>query len=135
MNPEIEELIKFRLIEANSSLKEAQVLAEKSLFRGAINRSYYAMFYATLALLATRNLGASKHSGVIALFNKEFVKDGPFPKDLAGALVTAFDVRNKTDYRDFVEAGADQANQLITNATTFIQAVEDIIAPTRPAHP
>jgi len=74
--------------------------------------------------LATNSLSASKHAGVIALFNKEFVKEGRFPKELAKALVTAFDLRNKTDYRDFIEADPDQAKLLLTKAGQFIVAIE-----------
>lgn len=125
----MEELIRFRLTEAKSSLQEAAILASENLFRGSINRSYYAMFYAALALLATKNLSASKHSGIIALFNKEFVKEGAFPRDLAAALTAAFDMRNKTDYRDFVEADAEQANPLLAKAELFIKAVAERTGP------
>jgi uncharacterized protein (UPF0332 family) len=38
-----------------------------------MNRLYYAMFYAVLALLQEKEMGTSKHSGAIALFDREFV--------------------------------------------------------------
>ena len=46
---------------------------------GAANRIYYACFYATVALLLTRNLSSLKHSGVMALFNRHFVRGGLCP--------------------------------------------------------
>jgi uncharacterized protein (UPF0332 family) len=39
-------------------------------------RSYYAMFTAARALLATKHLDSSKHTGVVSLFNQHFVKTG-----------------------------------------------------------
>jgi len=45
--------------QANNTLQEAEILFEKSAFRGTVNRAYYAMFYALLALLATKHLGTS----------------------------------------------------------------------------
>lgn len=45
-------------------------------FSAAVNRAYYAMFYAANALLATKGLERSKHSGVIAAFRQHFVKTG-----------------------------------------------------------
>jgi uncharacterized protein (UPF0332 family) len=44
-------LVNYRLDQAVESLEAAKVLMEKSLFRPSVNRSYYAMFYAVLALL------------------------------------------------------------------------------------
>lgn len=46
-----DELILYRLQQADESIQEAKTLAQNSLWRGAINRAYYAMFYAALALV------------------------------------------------------------------------------------
>ena len=76
MNPEqLRDLVRYRLEQAPvEALTEAA--RDAGAFRGAINRAYYAMFYALLGLPATRQLGASKHSGAIALFDREFVRTG-----------------------------------------------------------
>jgi len=59
-------LIDYRLTEARESLEEAKVLLrEKMSNRSVINRLYYAMFYAVLAILQDKQIGSSKHSGVI----------------------------------------------------------------------
>ena len=50
MNGEITQAIRLRLEQARETLKEADALREHELWRGVINRSYYAMFYAVLAL-------------------------------------------------------------------------------------
>ncbi len=70
MTKNIEALVKYRLEQVDESLEAARVLFEKRLERQSVNRSYYAMFYAVLALLATRKQETSKHSGAIALFDK-----------------------------------------------------------------
>jgi uncharacterized protein (UPF0332 family) len=41
------------------------------------------MFYAVLALLALRKQETSKHTGVISLFDRDFVKPGVFSKELS----------------------------------------------------
>lgn len=64
----VSELVKYRLLEATETLTEAEILRDAGSYRGAVNRAYYAMFYALLGLLATRQLVSSKHSGAIALF-------------------------------------------------------------------
>ena len=57
--------------EDSNSLHEGQ----RSPF-SIVNRSYYAMFYVTLALLQRIRKVPSRHSGVISLFDKEFVLKG-----------------------------------------------------------
>lgn len=53
------------------------------------SRSYYAMFYATQALLLSRELSFSKHSAVIAAFGREFAKQGTVPIELHRYLIEA----------------------------------------------
>ncbi|HEC30894.1 MAG: hypothetical protein DRG59_05990 [Deltaproteobacteria bacterium] len=50
-------LISYRLEQAQESLDAAKLLYENNLFRASINRSYYAMFYSVLALLASKQIG------------------------------------------------------------------------------
>jgi hypothetical protein len=57
-----------------------KALLDNNLIRPSVNRAYYAMFYAVLALLAQGKQENSKHSGAIALFDKDFVKLGIFKK-------------------------------------------------------
>ncbi len=124
---ELNALIKYRLEEASESLEEAEILLKENKLRGAMNRVYYSMFYSALALLASRQLSASKHSGVISVFHKEFVKSGLFPKEVAKFLDVAFDLRNKSDYRDFVLPEKDRIVELIDEAKQFLLQTEKIL--------
>ncbi len=56
-----------------------------------------AAFYAARAILATLGLDSPKHSGVIALFNRHFVKSQLVPTDAARVLVRSFEKRLQTD--------------------------------------
>ena len=71
------------LVRASETLLEAKLLFETGHFNGSVNRLYYAAFYAARALLAIKGLDSSKHSGVISLFNGEFLQGQapvlPFP--------------------------------------------------------
>jgi len=69
MNDRGEELIRYRLSRAEETLEEARLLAENKHGNAAVNRLYYACFYAVLALLIRDGRYSSKHSGVRALFN------------------------------------------------------------------
>jgi len=125
MRPEqLRDLLRYRMGQARETLREATILRDAAAYRGAINRAYYAMFYALLALLATKRLGTSKHSGAIALFDREFVKTEVFPPDLSKALHLAFDRRQVHDYGEMVTMDAEAANETIADAGRFVAAVE-----------
>ncbi|RMF27482.1 MAG: HEPN domain-containing protein [Chloroflexi bacterium] len=51
---------------AHRMLEVARHNLDAGFYASAINRAYYAFFYAANATLATRGLSRSKHSGVIS---------------------------------------------------------------------
>jgi uncharacterized protein (UPF0332 family) len=123
----IKALVRYRLEQADESLQAASILIEKKLLRPSINRSYYAMYYAVLALLAIEKKETSKHSGVISLFDKEFVMKGTFPKELSRWLHAAFDLRQRSDYgADQTVSGSD-AQKALDNAKIFVGRVTTIL--------
>ncbi len=74
MKKEYAELVKYRIEKAKITLMDAKEFFKGVSLESTVNRIYYAMFYAVNALLITKGLFSSKHSGVRALFDKEFVK-------------------------------------------------------------
>ena len=56
---------------AKEALRAAQLNLDNDFYTTAVNRAYYAIFYAANAfLLATKKLARSKHSGVLAAFRQ-----------------------------------------------------------------
>jgi len=118
------ELARYRVQQAEESLDEARfLLAGGKSARSIINRAYYAMFYAVLALLVYEEFSSSKHSGVLSYFNRRFIKGGVFDKSLGLWLGKAFELRQRVDYRERVEPAADQATQVLDQAERFVRAV------------
>ena len=125
MKPEqLQALLRYRLEQAYETLREAEILLAGNALRGTVNRAYYAMFYALLALLATRQLGTSKHSSAISLFDREFVKPGLLSRDLSRQLRLGFNLRQTHDYGEMVEIDRPTAEQSLANAREFVEAVE-----------
>ena len=118
-------LIEYRLTQARDSIREADVLDQSGMSRRSVmNRLYYAMFYAVLALLQEKEMGTSKHSGAIALFDREFVKTGAFPKEMSKALHRAFELRQKGDYMEEAEVTADDVAEIRPVAEQFVESAE-----------
>ncbi len=122
-----EQLITYRLAQADETLAEAEALFQASLWRGTINRSYYAMFYAVLALAVLRQQKTSRHSGLIAFFDRDFVKTGIFEKELSRSLHLAFDRRQTNDYGEVFTVSEAEARQAIDDASTFVGSVENFL--------
>jgi uncharacterized protein (UPF0332 family) len=121
---QLEDLLLYRMEQAHETLREAEILLNESALRGTINRAYYAMFYALLALLATKRLGTSKHSGALSLFDREFVKTGVFPRELSRSLRLAFDRRQTHDYGEMTRINRQIAEEVVMDAKTFVAAIE-----------
>ncbi|MCJ7436034.1 MAG: HEPN domain-containing protein [Anaerolineales bacterium] len=119
-------LIQYRMERAYQTLNTAQLLQEQNTDTASIvNRAYYAMFYAALDLLATIGEETSKHSGVMALFDRHFIKTGVLPKEMGKFLHTAFDVRQTGDYEDKPEISQAMAEQILEFAVKFVKSVEE----------
>jgi uncharacterized protein (UPF0332 family) len=118
-----------RLQQASESLQEAEYLfaGGKSL-RSVVNRIYYGMFYSVLALLIYEPYASSKHSGVLAYFNKRFVKGGLFSESLGRSLNKAFELRQRGDYREYFELKKEQVEPLLKDAFEFVDAVRNYLA-------
>ena len=54
---------------------------EAGRYKNALNRAYYSIFHGMRAVNALDGFDSSKHSGVIAHFNQNYVKEGIFPKE------------------------------------------------------
>jgi uncharacterized protein (UPF0332 family) len=61
---------------------------------------------------------------VIAYINREYVKTGIFDKRLSKILDTAFRLREKADYDDFILISLDAAEEQISKAEEVINMVE-----------
>lgn len=117
------ELMKYRLEMAEERLHSSKVLLEAGSYKDSIGRSYYAMFTAVRALLAMEGQDFSKHAGVIAYFQKEFVKTGKVDRKYSKYISQAFQIRNNTDYADFFIVSAQDAKEQYEKAKEFLKVI------------
>lgn len=106
----VQELIKYRIKRASETSEEAKILFQHGKLNATINRIYYALFYAVLALLRSKSLISSKHSGARALFHKHFIRSGIIEPEFGKFYDKIFDLRHKGDYEDFVVFAKEDVN-------------------------
>lgn len=129
--PERKALSLARLKRSKQHLKSARDLLRNDDFADSVSRSYYAIFQAARALLALEGTESRKHSGVISLFNRHFVKTAKVDKRLGIILKDARRSREMADYTELAEFSREDAEGQIADAEAFIQEVERLIAEER----
>jgi len=122
---EVDALVRYRLEQAHAALADAQFLIEGHRTpQSIVNRAYYAMFYAALALLQKIGKVPTKHVGAIALFDTEFVKHGIFGHELSRDFHKAFELRQMSDYRVLESPSRERAEETCEKAAGFVEAVQ-----------
>ena len=109
---------------AQSSLESAQMLFDNSMYDSAVSSSYYAVFHAVSALLASKGLEFSKHKTVINKYNEEFIHTGLISSVSFRSLTALFRLRLDCEYDPIIFIGEDGAKEALKLAQT---AVEDIL--------
>ncbi len=106
---------------AQDALASAQYNLDGAFFGVAVNRAYYAFFYAATALLLALDMTRSRHAGVLAAFREYFVKPGLFSVEDSHAYGEAFELRNTTDYEMLGQADSIQARAVVESANRFVE--------------
>ncbi|WP_278884302.1 HEPN domain-containing protein [[Ruminococcus] torques] len=82
------------------------------------------MFHSLRAVTALAQYDSSKHSGVIAFFNRTYVKEKIFDKSISKMIDTTYRLREKADYEDFVIISKEQAVEQMEKADKVLGMIE-----------
>ena len=96
-----------RILRAQESLVQTDLLYDNQHYNAAASRLYYAAFYAASALLVLRDLSIKTHAGVRNELNRHFVKTGVIDRQQGRLFANLFDLRQLGDYGELHEV--DQA--------------------------
>ena len=124
MEGSLRELAGYRMERAREMLDAAKDNLEIGQFKTSLNRSYYAIFHAMRAANILKGFDSSKHSGVIAFFNKEYLKEGILERNLSIIIKNSAFLREKSDYDDFFIASKKDAEKQLKDATIFLEKLE-----------
>ncbi len=122
-----EDYIVYRLQRAKETIREVEIHIQYEFWNTAVNRMYYACFYAVGALLIKHGVKTSRHEGARQKFGQLFVKTGKVDRSLAKHYTDLFVKRNKGDYNDFFDYDEETVNRLLPLSKRFIEKVEELI--------
>jgi len=118
------ETVKTYLDAAHDALAGGQFNLDGSYYAIAVNRAYYAVFYAANALLATKGLARGKHSGTISAFRQSFVKPGLIESEYSDIYGSLMDDRHVSDYDMDTSIKPEQAANDVESARKFVAHIE-----------
>ena len=117
----------YRMESAHKTMGAAQLLADHGQWNSAVNRLYYALFYAVSALLLDNGIQAKTHTATRNQFSLNFVKNGLFEKKHGTLLSVLFDSRQKGDYGDIVDFDEERVLSFFGPVSEMIGKIENEI--------
>lgn len=122
-----EALSLYRQERAHETLSEIPYLREQGYYNTAVNRLYYACYYAAVALLVKHHLSTSTHAGVKTMLGMHFVSKGLITKESGRAFTTLYDSRQHGDYDEFVYSTREEVDELFPKAQRFIMEIDQLL--------
>ncbi len=121
------EAVRFWWDKALESLQAARRELAADAYSFAINRAYYALFYAVSALLLEEGRRFSKHSGVRAAFNRDVIKPGRLSEEHGNLYNQLFRDRQEGDYIAFTKFDAPYVQEKLAACERFLADLRPLI--------
>lgn len=121
-------LVAYRRQRAYDTLKEADLMRREGFYNAAVNRLYYACYYAAVALLVKHNYQTQTHSGVKTILGLHFISTGIISAEVGKTFAQLFNKRQSGDYDDFAFCDATLVDDLFSKAQTFIDTISSLVA-------
>lgn len=106
----------------------AKLCMEYKHYKDAINRCYYAAFYAVKAVLALEEIDFKRHKDAVAYFNQHYVAEGVFEREIGKRLGRLKRKRETSDYDDFYVASYDEAFEQYEAAELIVKEIKQFLA-------
>lgn len=113
---------------ADAALESAASELAAGRLEFAVNRAYYACFYAASAVLLIAGRTFVKHSGLRGAVHRDLVKAGRLEPQWGKAYDRLFDARQTADYLMLAEVEAREAEELLAWARGFVEQMQRLYA-------
>lgn len=112
---------------ADEAIAAADLAAGNNLLVSAVNRTYYAVFYAACALLSKDGKEYGKHSAVRAAVHRDLVKPGRIAAEYGELYSTLFEERNEGDYVTFKDFSQTDVATWLAKAREFLAIAKRMV--------
>jgi uncharacterized protein (UPF0332 family) len=122
-----ENMVQYWWSKALDSLASARRESEAGSYSFAMNRLYYAAFYAVSAVLLGRGQSFRKHSGVRAAFHRQFIKAGLLDVKWGRLYDQLFEDRQEGDYVIFVSFEPEYVRTQLEQCSKSLQELQTLL--------
>ena len=126
-NEERKNVVLYRLENARTTLAEVQSHIGNGFYNTAVNRMYYACYYAVSALLIANGIQTKSHEGARQQLGQHFVLTGKISKEQGQFYSMLFSKRTAGDYEDFLTHNKETADSLYPRCVEFISQVASVV--------
>ena len=106
---------------AQEALASARSELAAGRFDFAVNRAYYAAFYAASAAVLGRGKRVVKHQGLSACIHRDLVRSGELSAEWGKTFDRLFESRQMADYQELTRFDSDRAKELVEQARGFVE--------------
>ena len=117
------DIVRYRMESARKMLEEVESHRQNGFYNTAVNRMYYACYYAASAMLISLGINVKSHDGVRLKLGKEIVMEGRLSPELGRFYSRLFSKRSTGDYDDFVNHTLTTVDELLPQAQLFINTL------------
>lgn len=121
------DIVKYRLENALNTLEEVKSHRENGFYNTAVNRMYYACYYAARAILTAYRIEAKSHEGVRQQLGLKLVLTGKISQEQGRFYSRLFSKRTTGDYDDFINHTMETVDELYPQAQAFVEAIAVLI--------
>ena len=118
-------IVRYRIESAENTLAEVETHRANGFYNTAVNRLYYACYYAATAILIANGIEVKSHDGVRMNLGKFIVEEGILTPELGRYFSRLFSKRSTGDYDDFFNHSIETVDELMPDAKLFIQTIKD----------
>ncbi len=121
------DIVSYRMENALNTLHEVKEHISNGFYNTAVNRMYYACFYAVSALLIAHQIEVKSHDGTRQKFGQHFVLTGIVPKEFGKFYRMIFEKRSAGDYEDFITHNLETAEMLYPETEKFVSRIKELV--------
>lgn len=119
MTGDLEDLVQYRISRFSETLREAEAMILNNFWNAAVNRIYYACYYAVSALLLKKGVEPNSHKGIRQMFGLHFIQSEVLTKEDGRFFSDLNDRRQTGDYDDFILYDKETVLKLYEKANGF----------------
>lgn len=122
-----EDVIAYWMNQASEALASARSEQKAGRCVFAVNRAYYACFYAASAVMMKIGETFKKHTGVRAAVHRQLIRSGKVDAKWGAFYDLVFESRKRGDYQEMVSFSPEETEELISKSERFVDLMKGIL--------